>query len=224
MDGLSIHRGGITAKLFGDETPELVLAKRIRIFVLIGIVLVALNKLTLSRFSPIPNFEMIIPTLCVVGCLSLHPGGNKFWRHLTRYFVVALITVSLADLLIWGFHPIYAFTWSGFVVCWLLARREKLSIFERFKTLLRHTMLTAAIAILVFDIYTCFGWAFLAGARTLAGFAAVFLAQIPFTLYHLSSLMFVPPLVGLAKALVRVKIPVPVSVPAAVKIQTAQGK
>lgn len=213
--------GKIAAKLFGGGAPELVLAKRIKIFILLGITFVALSKLTLSKFSPLPNFEMIIPTLCVVGCLSLRTGGNKFWRHSTRYFVViALISVSLADLWIWGFHPIYAFTWSGFVICWLLAMRQKLSVFEKFKSLLWRTALTAALAILIFDIYTCFGWAFLTGARTFAGFTAVLLAQIPFTLYHLLSLVFVPPLVGLAKTLIKVKVPVPVAVPVAVKART----
>jgi len=208
-------------KLFGGENPESVLAKRIKIFVLIGIVFVVLNKLTLSRFSPLPNFEMIIPTLCVVGCLSLHPSGNRFWRHSTRYFVMmALISVSLADLLIWGFRSIYVFTWSGFMICWLLAVREKISVFGKFRSLLWRTTLTAALAILIFDIYTSFGWAFLTGARTFAGFTAVFLAQIPFTLYHLLSLLFVPPLVGLAKALIKVKVPVPVAVPVAAKARS----
>jgi hypothetical protein len=39
-----------------------------------------------------------------------------------------------------------------------------------------------------------------------------FLGQIPFTLYHLASLIFVPPLVGLGKLMVKVKVPVPVAV------------
>jgi len=144
---------------------------------------------------------------------------------LTRYFgVAALVSVFLVDLWVWGFRPIYAFTWSGFIICWFFAARKKLFMFGRFKHMLWHAALTTAIAVLIFDIYTCFGWAFLTGARTLAEFAAVFLAQIPFTLYHLFSLAFVPPLVWLAKILIRVKVPVSAAVPAAVKTQTAQEK
>jgi hypothetical protein len=39
-----------------------------------------------------------------------------------------------------------------------------------------------------------------------------FLGQVPFTLRHLSSLLFVPPLVGAVKLLVRVRVPVGVAV------------
>jgi len=219
LDGLSIHGGWnllkkTAIKLFGGEDPESVLAKRIKIFVLIGIVLVVLNKLTLSRIGPLPNFEMIIPTLVVIGSFSLYCGGTKFWRGLTRYFgIVALVGVFLVDLCFWGFHPIYAFTWSGFVICWLLGLRKKLSIFGKFGSLLYHATLRAAIAILVFDIFTAFGWWMLTSpALTFSALSAVFLAQVPFTLYHFSSLIFVPPLVGLAKGLAKVPVQVPVAV------------
>ena len=204
----------IAVKLFGGENPEAVLAKRIKIFVLIGIGLVVLNKLVLSRFGPLPNFEMIIPTLVVIGSFSLYCGRTKFWRGLTRYFgVVAVMSIFLIDLYFWGFHPIYAFTWSGFAICWFLGLRKKLSMFGRFKSLLYHAMLRVAIAILVFDIFTAFGWWMLTSSTlTLSALFAVFLAQVPFTLYHLSSLIFVPPLVGLAKGLVKVPVQVPVAV------------
>lgn len=201
------------------------LSKRIKIFAVLGFAFIAINKFTLSRFSPLPNLEMIIPTICVMGCFPLYCGRGKFWGSLTRYFgVVALVSVFLADLWVWGFRPIYAFTWSGFVICWFFAARRKLFMFGRLKHLLWHSVLTTAVAIIIFDVYTCFGWAFLTGARTLAGLAAVFLAQIPFTLYHLSSLTFVPPLVGLAKLLIRVRVPVPAAVPVAVKIRTPQER
>jgi len=216
MDNPSIMKGmrDLTDRLFGGKNPEQVLSKRIKIFVLLAIPLIAINKPTLSRFGPLPNFEMIIPTLVVVGSFSLYCGSSKFSRLATRYFgIVALIGVFLADLVFWGFLPIYAFTWSGFVVCYLLAMRNKLSMFDKIKRLLYRTTLTAAAAILIFDVWTCFGSWLGWYPKTLAGLATAYLAQIPFTLYHLASLIFIPPLVGLGKLMVKIKVPVPVAVP-----------
>lgn len=207
-------------KLFGGENPESVLAKRIKIFVLVGIVFVVLNKLTLSRIGFLPNFEIILPTLVVIGSFSLYSGSNKFWRGLTRYFgIVALIGIFLVDLYFWGFQPIYAFTWSGFAICWGLGLFKKLSMFGRYESLLYHAMLRVAIAILFFDIFTAFGWWMLtSSALTLSTLVAVFLAQVPFTLYHFSSLIFVPPLVGLAKGMAKIPVKVPVAVGARTRV------
>jgi hypothetical protein len=205
-------------KLFGGENPESVLAKRIKIFVLICIMFVVLNKLTLSRIGLLPNFELILPTLVVIGSFSLYSGRNRFWRGLTRYFgIVALIGIFIVDLYFWGFHLIYAFTWSGFAICWALGLFKKLSMFGRYQSLLYHTMLRVAVAILFFDIFTALGWWMVtSSALTLSTLLAVLLAQVPFTLYHFSSLIFVPPLVGLAKGLAKI----PVKVPVAVSVRT----
>lgn len=203
----------LIAKLSGGEHPEQVLVKRIKIFVLIGIVFIAISKLLYLRGVTLPNLELIIPTLVVIGCFSSP-------RHLRRYFVVvALAGIFLIDLAFWGFLPIYAFTWPGFVMCWLLATRNKLSMFDRFTKLLYRTTLTAAVAILLFDIWTCFGSWLGWYPKTLTGLAMAYLAQIPFTLYHLSSLIFIPPMVGLAKALVKI----PIAVPLAVNVKARAG-
>ena len=198
-------------KLFRGETSERVLAKRIKIFVLIGIVFIAISKLLYLRgLTPFPNFELIIPTLVVIGSFSLYCGSTKSWRYLTRYFgIIALVSVFLIDIAFWGLLPIYAFTWSGFILCWFIGLKNKLSMFDKFKTLLGRTLLTAAIAIIIFDIWTgLIGHSLTTGASLWVAF----LGQIPFTLYHLASLIFVPPLVGLGKFMVKVKVPVPVAV------------
>lgn len=96
---------------------------------------------------------------------------------------------------------------------------NKLSMFDKFKKLLWRTTLTAAVGILIFDIYTASGWALVSGT----GLVTVFLAQIPFTLYHFCSLIFVPPLVGLGKAMVKVKIPVPVAVSVGGKVRVREN-
>ena len=207
----------ISEKFFGGKTPAEVLARRFKLFVLICIALIAASKLLYLHGILPANVELIIPTLVVIGSLSLSCGPTKFWQRVTRYFgLIALISVTLIDILpiwpgkrYWGPHPIYAFTWSGFILCWLLGMRHKLSMFDRFKRLLWRTTLTAAAAIIAFDLYTgVFGWSLVMGT----GLAAAFLAQIPFALYHLCSLIFVPPLVGLAKVMVKVKVPVPVAI------------
>lgn len=198
------------AKLLGVGAPKRVLARRIKIFVLLGILFIALSIPLYLAGVTFPNFELIIPTLVVIGSFSLYCGSTKFWRVVTRYFgVIALASVFIIYLVVWGPRPIQAFTLSGFTICWLLAMRNKLSMFDKFKKLLWRTTLTAAIAIIVFDV-----WTGLIGYTLTAGVSlwVAFLGQIPFTLYHLASLVFVPPLVGLGKLLVKVKIPVPVAV------------
>ncbi len=200
----------ISEKIWGGRTPSEVLSKRFKIFVLITIVLASMSKLLYLKGILPANVELIIPCLVVVGSLSLYCGPTKFWRRTTRYFgLLVLVAIALVDLAFWGLHSIFIFTWPGFVVCWLLAMRHKLSMFDRFKSLLWRTTLTAAAAIIIFDLYTgVFGWSLVTGG----GLVTVFLSQIPFTIYHLCSLLFVPPLVGLAKAMVKVKVPVPVAI------------
>jgi len=199
-------RRKIAEKIWDGRTPDEVLSKRFKIFVLIAIFLIVISKPLYASGVTFPNFELIIVTLVVVGSFSLYCGPTKFWRRVTRYFgVIVLAAIFIIDIALWGFHSIYLFTWTGFLIIWIWAMRNKLSTFDKFKKLLWRTTLTAAAAIIIFDIYTgIIGWSLLGGA----GLLTAFLGQIPFTLYHLCSLIFVPPLVWLGKAVVRVKVPV----------------
>lgn len=212
----------ISEKIWGGRTSDKILAKRIKIFVLLGICFIGISKLLYLAGITFPNFELVIPTLVVVGSFSLYCGGTKFWRGVTRYFgVIAIISVLLIDLAIWGLRLIYLFTWTGFVLAWFLGMRNKLSIFDKFKKSLFRTTLTAAIAIILFDVWTGIIGSPLTG---LVSFWAAFIGQIPFTLYHLCSLLFVPPLVGLGKLLVRVKVPVPVAVRAGARVASSERR
>ncbi|MDI6884413.1 MAG: hypothetical protein QMD00_04735 [Hadesarchaea archaeon] len=210
--GVTKVRRKIAEKIWSGRTSDEVLSKRFKIFVLIAIFLVAISKPLYASGVTFPNFELIIPTLVVVGSFSLYLGPTKFWRGVNRYFgVLALVAVFLIDLIFWGPLAIYAFTWTGFILAWFLALRNKLSMFDKFKKLLWRTTLTAAIAIILFDV-----WTGLIGhpLTTGASLWVAFLGQIPFTMYHLASLVFVPPLVGLGKLMVKVKVPVSVAVAA----------
>jgi hypothetical protein len=191
------------------------LAKRIKIFVILGAFLMAISKLLYLGGVTLPNFEIIIPVLVVTGSFSLPLGPSRFGRWMTRYFgVIALVSVFIIDLVFWGPRPIYLFTWSGFILCWFLGLQNKLSFFDKSKKLLGRTLLTAAIAIILFDV-----WTGLVGHTITTGASiwVAFLGQIPFTLYHLTSLIFIPPLVGLGKLLVKVKVPVAVAVKTSAK-------
>ncbi|MGQ9788243.1 MAG: DUF6580 family putative transport protein [Candidatus Hadarchaeaceae archaeon] len=202
------------AKWFYGKTTEQNLAKRFKILVLVAVGLIAISKLLyLGGAMPFPNLELIIPTIVVIGSLSLYCGNSKSWNRLVKYFgIIALISVYLADMAFWGPNPIYAFTWSGFLIVWLVSMKNKLSAFDRFKKLLYKTTLTAAVGILIFDVWTAFGCWLGWGEKSIAGLIAIYLAQIPFTLYHLASLVFVPPLLGLGKLMMKVRVPVSVAV------------
>lgn len=201
----------IAEKIWGGRTPDEVLSKRYKIFVFIGIFLIGMFAVYryFIGITFLPNFEWIIPVLVVTGSFSLYCGPSKFWRIVTRHFgVLAVISAFIVWFIMYGILPIHAFVWLGFIFAWLLAMRNKLSMFDKFKKLLWRTTLTAAIAILLFDVWT----GPVGSTLTMGGpLWIVFLGQVPFTLLHLVSLVFVPPLVGLGKLLVRVKVPVPVA-------------
>ena len=208
--------GKIAEKIWGGKTSDEVLAKRYELFVFLGIFLIGMFAVYryFIGITFLPNIEWIIPVLVVTGSFSLHCGSSKFWRTVTRYFgALAVISAFVVWFIMFGVLPIHAFVWSGFVLAWLLSLRNKLSMFDKFKTLLRRTMLTTAIAIILFDFWTgIIGWTLL-----YASFWVALIGQIPFTFYHLCSLVFVPPLVGLAKLLVKVKVPISVAAQAGVR-------
>jgi len=214
-------RRKIAEKIWGGRTPDEVLSKRFKIFVLIAIFLIVISKPLYASGVTFPNFELITVTIVVVGSFSLYCGPTKFWRRVTRYFgAIVLAAIFTIDIAVWGFHSIYLFTWTGFLSIWVWAMRNKLSMFDNLKKLLWRTTVTAAAAIIIFDIYTgIIGWSLLGGA----GLLTAFLGQIPFTLYHLCSLIFVPPLVGLGKLMVKVKVPVPVAIAAERRIGVQEG-
>ena len=207
----------IAEKIWGGRTPDEVLSKRYKLFVFLGIFLIGM--FAVYRYfigvTFLPNFEWIIPVLVVTGSFSLYCGPSKFWRTVTRYFgILAVISAFIVWFIMFGIRPIHAFVWFGFIFGWLLAMRNKLSMFDKFKTLVSQTMITTALAIIFFDMFTgVIGWSLTHGVSVWVAFIGV----IPFTFYHLTSLIFVPPLVGLGKLLVKIKIPVPVAVRAGVR-------
>ncbi len=214
----------LSNKIWYGKTLDEILSRRFGLFVLLGTLFSALfwAYRAIAGIELLPNLEWVIPTLVTVGSFSLPLGGSKFWRMFNRYFgVLALASVIVFDLIFFGpgLWHVWLFKWSGFVFAWLLGMRSKLSMFDRYKRLLGSTLLTTAIAILLFDFWTgvigCGLW--------IGSFWLSFIGQIPFTLYHLTSLVFIPPLVALAKLMVKVKVPVAVVARSSIRVASGES-
>ncbi len=217
---LNEFRFWLTRKLWRGKNPDEILAKRFKIFVIIGISLIAVSKLLYLSGITIPNIELITPTLVIIGAFSLYTGSSRRWSKINRYFgFLALASVFSIDVIFWGFRTIYLFTWPGFLICWIIGMKKDFSFFDKFSNLAVEATFTAAIAIVFFDVFTAFGTWALWRPITLTALYEVYIAQIPFTLYHLGSLIFVPPLVGLGKMMNRVKVRVPVATREAERIR-----
>lgn len=197
----------LNEKIWISDTPGKTFSKRFKLFMVISFsILIASKFLYFSGFT-LPNLEMVIPVLVVIGAFTMHIGSDERWNNFGKYFgIVALSGVFLLDLIFSGIRPIYLFTWPSFIACWFFAKKKDLSFMDSFSETAIDSTLTAAFAILFYDIVTAFGVWLLWHQFSLGSLLAVFLAQIPFTLYHLGSLFFVPPLVYLGKKMTKVKI------------------
>lgn len=175
--------------------------RKMKTLLAVALALVIFNKMVLSRWG-LPNVELIIPVLVVLGCYS-----NSWMLP-----ALTVLSVTILDVLFWGFHPIYLFTWTGFAFCWYLWGKNAFNPFSSPRKILKMASASVLASIIFFDIYTAFGCWLLWYPKTQMGLVAAYVAQVPFTLYHLLSLGFVPPLVLLGKKILRVPITVPVAV------------
>jgi len=174
---------------------------------LISLALVVVGKMLLSG-RLFPNFELIIPVIIVFGCFS------DSWR----FPALVLPAVAILDVVLWGFSPIYLSTWSGLLICWLFLSKGAFDPFSPTPRIVRSSLKATLKAILLFDIYTAFWCWPLWYPRTATGLLLTYLNQIPFTLYHLLSLIFVPPLAVVGKRMIRVPVEVSVSTSARVGV------
>lgn len=210
----------LSRKIWYGKNPDETLAKRFKLFVLVGIALIVSSKLLFFAGATVPNIELIIPTLVVVGAFSLYAGRSERWSKFTRYFgILVLPAVFVIDTILSGLKMIYLFTWPGFAIAWYIGTRKDLNFMDDYKDITIGATISAAIAILVFDLFTAMGcwliWSW--RSLTLGSLYAVLIAQIPFTFWHLGSLIFIPPLAGLGKMMTRVKVKVPAATKASSK-------
>lgn len=206
----------LSKKIWYGRNPDETMAKRFKLFVGVAIALIASSKLLFLAGVTVPNVELIIPALVVVGAFSLYTGGSERWSKFTRYFGILVLPVIFAiDLIFWGFDKIYLFTWPGFAIAWYIGMKKDFDFMDKFEDLAIGATIAAAIGIIAFDLFTAVGFWILWRPLTLGALYAVLIAQVPFTFYHLGSLIFVPPLVGFGKMMTRVKMRVPVASKAA---------
>lgn len=200
-------RNEVIKKLWFGKKPEEVLAKRFKIFILISIALIALSKYLYMIDLTIPNLETIIPTLVVMGSFSVFTRSRRLSKIKKYFGFIALASVFITDMVFWGFRPIYLFTWPGFILAWLIGKRSDFSFLDNTKEIMFGASLDTASSILFFDVFTAFGTWLFWHPMTLRSLVKVYMLQVPFTLYHLSSLIFVFPLVMTVKVLTRAEVP-----------------
>jgi hypothetical protein len=166
------------------------------LFILMGIlgrtILVGWN------IQPFPNFEIIM-VLTFLAAFMVRP---------TVAFLIPLVSMIGSDLLLGNpifigsqMNKIILFTYSGFLLVGIMniAARSKLQPrIAQFKIQTIGIVAGAGIIFTLFyDVWTNIGWWYLMYPHTSSTFASVFLAGIPFMMYHLLSATITFILVGI---------------------------
>jgi hypothetical protein len=151
-----------------------------------------------GNLQPFPNFEIIM-VLTFLAAMITKP-------YLA--FFVPLISMIASDFLLGNpifvgsqMNKIILFTYSGFImislIC-IITRRKTIPRFQQLR--LQNIAVSAGIGIgfaLIYDVWTNTGWWFLMYPHTLESFIAVFIAGIPFMIYHMISATLTFTLIGL---------------------------
>lgn len=166
------------------------------IFIIIG----TLGRTVLvgGNIQPFPNFEIIM-VLTFLAALIIRP---------TLAFLVPLGSMIFSDLLLGNpvfigsqMNKIVLFTYSGFLLICLMnimARHKIRPRVQQFKLQTIGIVAGAGIIFTLFyDIWTNVGWWYLMYPHTPATLTSVFLAGIPFMIYHLLSATITFIIIGL---------------------------
>jgi hypothetical protein len=138
--------------------------------------------------QPFPNFEVIM-VATFLGVLLLRP---------TIAVIVPLASMIGSDILIGNpifigsqMNRIVLFTYSGFALIALISIFNKNRLQNTFGTIKVRTVgLAAGLGIgfvLLYDVWTNFGWWYLMYPHDATSLAAVFTAGVPFMIYHMIS-------------------------------------
>lgn len=180
-------------QLFSTENKEghslLIDLALLSIFVIIG---------TVGRFilvgwgiQPFPNFEIIM-VLTFISFLVIRPA---------LVFLIPLLSMVFSDILLGNpilvgnaMNSIVLFTYTGFlIISFFFLKTRKVSHHSLTKMTVKSIGLCIGVGMLstlIYDIWTNAGWWYLMYPHTLETFVSVFLAGIPFMLYHQLSTMF----------------------------------
>lgn len=146
---------------------------------------------TISRFflvglelQPFPNFELIM-VLTFISFLLIRPS---------LVFLIPLLSMIFSDLLLGNpifigssMNKIVLFTYTGFLLISFILLKTKNKSNHLSKITLKNTGIILGIGMistLIFDIWTNAGWWYLMFPHTTEAFASVFIAGIPFMIYH----------------------------------------
>jgi len=147
---------------------------------------------TLSRFflvgweiQPFPNFELIM-VLTFVSLFLIRPS---------LVFTIPLFSMIISDLLLGNpvligssMNRIVLFTYTGFLIISFIFLKTKNKSHHTLSAInLKSVGLCVGIGMistLVFDVWTNAGWWYLMFPHTIESFTSVFIAGIPFMIYH----------------------------------------
>lgn len=172
-----------------DNRPLWLDLSLLSIFILVG---------TLSRvifvsggLQPFPNFELIM-VITFVSLFLIRP-----WL----VFLVPLLSMMLSDLVLGNpvfigasMNKIVLFTYTGFLVAsFLFLKTRKKSQMSLSQITLKSVGLCIGVGMmstLVYDLWTNTGWWYLMYPHTFESLISVFMAGIPFMIYHQLSTIF----------------------------------
>lgn len=135
------------------------------------------------HIQPFPNFEVIMVTAFLAAMLL-----RSYIGVAVAFLAIALSDLMLGNISSIGTGSIVLFTYSGFAAIALISMASKKALTPHLSRLNAGAFglgaLTGVAFVLVYDVWTNFGWWALMYPHTTEGIAAVYALGAPFMLYH----------------------------------------
>ena len=171
-----------------NDKPEFNIKQVVLAFSLIAAGALGRYLLVSFNLQPFPNFE-IITVLVFLAAMLVSPVLAMF---------VPLLSMVFSDLLIGNpifvgnaMNRIVLFTYSGFSIIGLISIWSRDRVARRFSHFsLKNAGIVVGLGaslVLLYDIWTNFGWWYLLYPHNLASLTTVYTLGIPFMIYHLIS-------------------------------------
>ena len=143
------------------------------------LVIGVVGRLLLLKY---PNLEVV----------TLSALFAAIWLGGAYSIIAPAMIMMISDYFI-GYDPIALFTWSGFAIMGYLFTKIRGVRSINTHSVLRVTTYSVFL-VLVYDIWTAFGWWYLRYPHTTTTLALVYMLQIPFTIRHLLSALITIPM------------------------------
>jgi len=163
--------------------------KILALFIFLGII--GRTVLVGMKIQPFPNFEIIM-VLTFLAVLFIRPS----MAFLVPLFALIGSDIILGNTIFVGNHmnKIILFTYTGFLLISLLStltRKHNELLLRKISG--KHMVSIVGMGmvfVILYDIWTNAGWWYLMYPHSLETFVTVFLAGVPFMIYHLLSAAF----------------------------------